>query len=231
MIVTDEGDVKLLDFGISAKLATRHTRRFSQLGTPCWMAPEMAKDTGYDSKADIWSLGITLIEIAEGWVPNEGVDPMRAMYMVNLFDSPLLKNKAKWSRNFQDFLSLCLTKDYAKRPTAKDLLFHGFIRAYISTSREIMAEPVQRFHEYLITKNLPKSIRESSISRTPSYCSFDNDIIIEEVSAIEYEDTPGDISNNPDEDETPNLSNVSSNSYVDNNVEIVEDDLNEEIKT
>ncbi|XP_025095724.1 LOW QUALITY PROTEIN: serine/threonine-protein kinase 10-like [Pomacea canaliculata] len=135
VLVTMEGDVKLADFGVSAKNSQTHQKRDTFIGTPYWMAPEVIlcetlKDTPYDFKADIWSLGITMIEFAQIEPPNKDMHPMRVLIKIHKSEPPALDQPSKWSKNFNDFISKCLIKDPKQRPTAVELLEHPFIRDY-----------------------------------------------------------------------------------------------------
>ncbi|XP_060599497.1 serine/threonine-protein kinase 10-like isoform X2 [Ruditapes philippinarum] len=132
VLLTLDGEVKLADFGVSAISDKTIQRRDSFIGTPYWMAPEVIlcetlKDTPYSYKADIWSLGITLIEFAQIEPPNHEMHPMRVLIKIQKADPPSLDSKRKWSGNFHDFLKQCLIKDPEQRPTAEELLRHPFI--------------------------------------------------------------------------------------------------------
>jgi len=122
ILLTTDGDCKLADFGISAELSTTLAKRKTVVGTPYWMAPEVLLSTEYDSKADIWSLGITAIEMAEGEPPHSNVHPMRAIFMIPNSPPPTLRHTTEWSANFHNFLRKCLQKDPTKRPSATELL-------------------------------------------------------------------------------------------------------------
>ncbi|KAL3863848.1 hypothetical protein ACJMK2_005576 [Sinanodonta woodiana] len=133
VLLTTEGEVKLADFGVSAQNSKTLQRRDSFIGTPYWMAPEVIlcetlKDTPYDYKADIWSLGITLIEFAQIEPPNHDMHPMRVLIKIQKSDPPTLDEPKKWSSDFKDFLSVCLIKDPSNRPPAETLLVHPFIK-------------------------------------------------------------------------------------------------------
>eukprot|EP01113_Clastostelium_recurvatum_P039690 TRINITY_DN6082_c0_g1_i2.p1 TRINITY_DN6082_c0_g1~~TRINITY_DN6082_c0_g1_i2.p1 ORF type:complete len:470 (-),score=91.96 TRINITY_DN6082_c0_g1_i2:157-1566(-) len=136
VLLNDQGQVKLADFGVSQQLLA--TLRMpskdhgewvggSIAGTPLWMAPEIIRQANYSTKADIWSLGISLIELAEGVPPLSDLNPVRAMFMVPRNPSPTLTNQKIWSSNFHNFLERCLTKDPSKRPGASELLMHPFV--------------------------------------------------------------------------------------------------------
>lgn len=134
VLLTLEGGVKLADFGVSAKNKSTMQKRDSFIGTPYWMAPEVVlcetfRDNPYDYKADIWSLGITLIELAQMEPPNHELSPMRVLLKIQKSDPPSLDQPSKWSKEFNEFLSLCLVKDPQQRPNADDLLKHPFIIA------------------------------------------------------------------------------------------------------
>lgn len=136
ILLTRDGRAKLGDFGISAQLTDTIMKRRTVIGSPYWMAPEVIQETSYDGKADIWSLGITLLELCEGSPPYFSVHPMRAIFMISSKPAPTLKEPEKWSSEMQDFVSKCLVKDCEKRATASELLRHPWIRF---TVREIGA--------------------------------------------------------------------------------------------
>ncbi|XP_014639084.1 PREDICTED: myosin-IIIa isoform X2 [Ceratotherium simum simum] len=132
ILLTTEGGVKLVDFGVSAQLTSTWHRRNTSVGTPFWMAPEVIAceqqlDTTYDARCDTWSLGITAIELGDGDPPLADLHPMRALFKIPRNPPPKLRKPEMWSAEFNDFISKCLTKDYEKRPTASDLLQHNFI--------------------------------------------------------------------------------------------------------
>jgi len=129
ILLTHEGECKLADFGVSAQLTTMGAKRKTVIGTPYWMAPEVLRSSAYDFKADIWSIGITAIELAVGEPPHANVHPMRAIFMIPNSPAPKLPDPQNWSKDFNDFLSVTLQKDPAKRPSAEDLLKnHPFLQ-------------------------------------------------------------------------------------------------------
>jgi serine/threonine protein kinase len=115
------------DFGVSAQLVSTLSKRQTVIGTPYWMAPEVLKESAYDTKADIWSLGITAIEMATGEPPHANVHPMRAIFLIPAKPAPTLPQPENWSSEFNDFIAKCLIKDPAARPSASELLSHPFI--------------------------------------------------------------------------------------------------------
>ncbi|XP_076024382.1 serine/threonine-protein kinase 10 [Genypterus blacodes] len=142
-----DGEIKLADFGVSAKNSKTLQRRDSFIGTPYWMAPEVVmcetmKDAPYDYKADIWSLGITLIELAQIEPPHHELNPMRVLLKIAKSEPPTLDLPHKWSREFKDFLKKALDKNPESRPTAAQLQEHPFVKSATSNRplRELVAE-------------------------------------------------------------------------------------------
>ncbi|KAM9553060.1 traf2 and NCK-interacting protein kinase-like isoform 6-T6 [Salvelinus alpinus] len=132
VLLTENAEVKLVDFGVSAQLDRTVGRRNTFIGTPYWMAPEVIAcdenpEATYDFKSDLWSLGITAIEMAEGAPPLCDMHPMRALFLIPRNPAPRLKSK-KWSKKFQSFIESCLVKSHGQRPNTEQLLKHPFIR-------------------------------------------------------------------------------------------------------
>ncbi|XP_062391427.1 mitogen-activated protein kinase kinase kinase kinase 4 isoform X1 [Sardina pilchardus] len=132
VLLTENAEVKLVDFGVSAQLDRTVGRRNTFIGTPYWMAPEVIAcdenpDATYDYRSDLWSCGITAIEMAEGAPPLCDMHPMRALFLIPRNPPPRLKSK-KWSKKFFNFIESSLVKNYTQRPPTEQLLKHPFIR-------------------------------------------------------------------------------------------------------
>lgn len=127
ILLTDRGHVKLVDFGVSSHLAATMARRNTSVGTPYWMAPEVIAceqqlDQSYDSRCDVWSVGITAIELAEGDPPLSDIHPMRALFQIPRNPPPALRKPEAFSSQLAAFIGECLVKDMEQRPCARDLL-------------------------------------------------------------------------------------------------------------
>uniref|UniRef100_A0AAY4BL10 non-specific serine/threonine protein kinase n=1 Tax=Denticeps clupeoides TaxID=299321 RepID=A0AAY4BL10_9TELE len=147
ILFTMDGDIKLADFGVSAKNTKTLQRRDSFIGTPYWMAPEVvmcetSKDRPYDYKADIWSLGVTLIELAQIEPPNHELNPMRVLLKIAKSEPPTLMQPSKWSPEFRDFLKKALDKSVDNRWSTAQLLQHPFVLSVVDNKplRELIAE-------------------------------------------------------------------------------------------
>nr|XP_013813934.1 PREDICTED: serine/threonine-protein kinase 10 [Apteryx mantelli mantelli] len=174
VLLTQDGDIKLADFGVSAKNMKTLQKRDSFIGTPYWMAPEVVmcetmKDTPYDYKADIWSLGITLIEMAQIEPPHHELNPMRVLLKIAKSDPPTLSSPSKWSLEFRDFLKTALDKNPETRPSAAQLLEHPFVSKVTSNRalRELVAEAKAEVMEEIEDSREEAEEDDSSESASP----------------------------------------------------------------
>jgi len=134
ILLNAKGEAKLADFGVSGQLSDSTAKRNTVIGTPYWMAPEVIQENGYGVSADIWSLGITCIEMAQGHPPYNNIHPMRAIFVIPSRPPPKLEQPEKFSDDFNDFIALCLVKKPEERMTATQLLETPFMKKAQTTA-------------------------------------------------------------------------------------------------
>ncbi|KAG7346453.1 protein kinase [Nitzschia inconspicua] len=135
VLLTSDGNVKLADFGVSAELSNTLNKRKTVVGSPYWMAPEVIRESHYDGRADVWSLGITTIEMAEGSPPHANLHPLRAIFVIPNKPAPTLADPDNWSPEMLDFVRVCCQKDASQRSDSALLASHPFIRQEVMALR------------------------------------------------------------------------------------------------
>eukprot|EP00158_Paraphelidium_tribonemae_P005404 Partr_v1_DN27319_c2_g1_i3_m46011 putative serine threonine kinase len=147
ILLSLKGEAKLADFGVAGQLSDTVAKRNTVIGTPFWMAPEIIQEVGYGVEADIWSLGITCIEMAEGKPPLYNIHPMRAIFIIPTKPPPTLEGAANFSADFNGFIARCLTKNPANRPQASQLLNDPFIAK--APSNNVLMDKVLKASELI----------------------------------------------------------------------------------
>lgn len=177
-----DGRVKLADFGVAAQLVGLKSVRNTFVGTPFWMAPEVIQQEGHDAKADVWSLGITAMELANGEPPHANVHPMKVLFLIPKQPAPRLEG-GSWSKDFRDFVACCLTKDVDRRPTAKELLKHRFIRS--AGKIEGLQELIVRKQDWESQKGGERSLKYyAETLKNLSGVKEDDDWVFETIKAV-----------------------------------------------
>eukprot|EP01129_Flabellula_baltica_P004523 TRINITY_DN1579_c0_g1_i2.p1 TRINITY_DN1579_c0_g1~~TRINITY_DN1579_c0_g1_i2.p1 ORF type:complete len:338 (+),score=88.13 TRINITY_DN1579_c0_g1_i2:366-1379(+) len=129
-----DGSIKIADFGYAAQLTQDRDKRTTIVGTPYWMAPELIRGENYDQRVDVWSLGIMMLEMAEGEPPYMDLPPLRALFFITTKGIPGLQHPEKWSEDFRDFLALTITAEPSERPNSEDMLKHEFMKKAVPSS-------------------------------------------------------------------------------------------------
>ncbi|KAG0269661.1 hypothetical protein BGZ95_001970 [Linnemannia exigua] len=175
ILLTDEGRVQLCDFGVAGQVTMNSLKRNSFVGTPYWMAPEVIREgQTYDFKADIWSLGITIYEIATGNPPFADKDPMRAVTLIP--KSRPAQLEGDWSLSMKEFVALCLHEEPNERPSAEDLLKTKWIKSTSKSPLTLLKDLVAKFEQHKIEAALNKEETSSDIDIDQELEGFDMEV-------------------------------------------------------
>ncbi|KAF4080246.1 hypothetical protein AMELA_G00168280 [Ameiurus melas] len=200
VLLSEQGEVKLADFGVAGQLTDTQIKRNTFVGTPFWMAPEVIKQSSYDSKADIWSLGITAIELAKGEPPHSDLHPMKVLFLIPKNNPPTLEGN--YSKPLKEFVEACLNKEPSFRPTAKELLKHKLIVRYAKKT-SYLTDLIDRYKQWKAEQCREDS--DDSDSEVDGQASGGNDFSNDEWIFTIREKDPKKLQNgaNMEEQDTP----------------------------
>uniref|UniRef100_A0A4W6DVE4 non-specific serine/threonine protein kinase n=1 Tax=Lates calcarifer TaxID=8187 RepID=A0A4W6DVE4_LATCA len=194
ILLTTQGGIKLVDFGVSAQLTNTRLRRNTSVGTPFWMAPEVIAceqqlDSTYDARCDVWSLGITAIELGDGDPPLSDLHPMRALFKIPRNPPPTLHQPELWSDDFNDFICKCLIKDFELRPNVLDLLQHVFIKQIVGKEKILQKQLIELIDLNQQIGVTEKTRHERIHTKKGSHMKTQSDVDeVDDLATLEYLD-------------------------------------------
>ncbi|XP_077437410.1 STE20-like serine/threonine-protein kinase isoform X2 [Vanacampus margaritifer] len=237
ILLSLDGEVKLADFGVSAKNTKTLQRRDSFIGTPYWMAPEVvmcetSKDRPYDYKADIWSLGVTLIELAQIEPPNHEMNPMRVLLKIAKSEPPTLMQPSRWSQEFNDFLRRALDKNVDNRWGPLQLLQHPFVASVIDSKplRELIAEAKAEVTEEIEDSKEEEEEEEADTPAAPGHKRAPSDVSMASSEEDKVPSTPSALESVTEKTEAEPSEDGSSDKLSDEGLGTSEPDKTEEEK-
>jgi len=217
LLMSEEGLVQLADFGVSSSLMETGERkglRKTFVGTPCWMAPEVMEQSGYDYKADIWSFGITAIEMATGRAPFAKYPPIKVLMLTIENEPPTLDRdqcRHKYSRTFKEMIDLCLNKDPSKRPSAEKLLQHPFFKQ--AKKKSYLADTILQSVPSIQMRPL-KIVKQQEVEDENITWDFDSDDEGDKAKVVKFASSEENINNLPSSSSVNSLRNTSSNCSI-----------------
>ncbi|KRT82099.1 protein kinase, partial [Oryctes borbonicus] len=182
ILLNTEGHAKLADFGVAGQLSGTLAKRNTVTGTPFWMAPEVIQEMGYNCAADIWSLGITALEMAEGKPPYGDMHPMRAIFMIPTKPPPSFSEPDQWSSEFIDFVGACLIKNPDGRATASKLLKFPFVAN--SKSSNVLDDVLEEVRTIRVKQNIQENQAECKIDQSTIRYSGENTLVLSKDDMI-----------------------------------------------
>jgi len=188
VLLTNDGHVKLADFGVAAELSNTINKRKTVVGSPFWMAPEVIEESHYDGRADVWSLGITVIEMAEEEPPHANLHPMRAIFVIPQKPAPTLADPDNWSPEMLDFIRCCCKKDPKQRHDSALLASHAFIKRDVNELRRIHKKQLGARHAY--GRGVRDKVVGDSSNRQPGLNSLQQFMKRGTQSSVESERDP-----------------------------------------
>ncbi|XP_066969641.1 neither inactivation nor afterpotential protein C [Macrobrachium rosenbergii] len=194
VLITEEGKIKLVDFGQCAHLSETMGKRNTAVGTPYWMAPEVIEceqkqDHDYDNRADVWAIGITAIELADGDPPYADIHPVRALFQILRNPPPVLRRASDWTQDFVDFIAECLVKTCDHRPVILEIIEHPFIGNVPEDATEVKKKLIDEKKRLMALNNKPErpmtAIARQGYLKTDRHAAAKK-MVVDDLAALEF---------------------------------------------